>query len=87
MPDISPNEHLLPKEWLTPATHITQLGVVVQIGAYRTDPTHLAHKINELAGDATFYTWSVHEAEVRAVTRSWGALKPTYDAIFAKMTQ
>jgi hypothetical protein len=87
MPDISPNQDLLPPEWLTPAEHITQLGIVVQIGAYRTDPKALAEKIDQMAQDDTFYAWSLDRAREIAENRSWKTLKPLYDKTFHNLMQ
>lgn len=46
MPDISPNNELLPKEWLYPAHKITEFKARVMIDVYESNPIELAHKLD-----------------------------------------
>ena len=45
MPDISPNNHLLPKEWLVPAVKISQFTPRTVIDIYEIDSDALAEKL------------------------------------------
>ena len=81
MPNISPNNDLLPDEWLVPATECGSLGANGIVKAYRADPVALADVINRLASDTDFYRQSHLDAMVIAQRRSWSTLKPMYDDV------
>lgn len=49
MPDISPNQEVLPREWLVDAWHDGYIQTRAQIDLYRTKPEDLALKIDEFA--------------------------------------
>lgn len=68
MPDISPNNAVLPAEWLVPATHEGTFTARREIDLYTADTTALAAKMDE------FCALSDNEADaVYATARSMGA--------------
>lgn len=76
MPDISPNNHLLPKEWLVPATVTDSFTPRTKIDIYSVDANALREKIE------WFKTCDI-QAESRKANEiaeriSWAALKPKF---------
>lgn len=79
MTDISPNNALLPKNWLIPAVMVNQFTPRTVVDIYGAEPQALAAKIDE------FYNFN--ESQMRfenitagdlAKTISWDTLKPKY---------
>lgn len=76
MPDISPNNHLLPKEWLVPARQDGHFTPRTKVDLYSVDPNALREKIE------WFKTCNIAEesrkADKIAETISWDTLRPKY---------
>lgn len=47
MTDISPNNNILPKEWLAKSEYVTSFMAKSMTDVYRADPEHLAHIVDE----------------------------------------
>lgn len=79
MSDISPNNKLLPPEWLVPATHINTFTPRTTIDIYDVSPQELAAKIDEFAtmGPKRFKR-ETDLADAIADSISWSRLKPRY---------
>lgn len=79
MPDISPNNHLLPKEWLVKAHYQASFTPRTTVDMYQTDRRALQQKIQELKG------WDMEteskKANKIANTISWQALLPEYERV------
>ena len=76
MPDISPNNNILPKEWLVPATKTDSFTPRTVIDIYSCDPDALRSKIYEL--QSKNIKELSEQANQIADTISWEALKPVY---------
>lgn len=76
MPDISPNNHILPPEWLVPATKTDTFTPRTTIDIYSCDPDALRSKIYELRSQ------NIKELSQRASLIadgiSWETLRPAY---------
>lgn len=88
MPDISPNNTWLGKQWLTKAEHNFTFtpgrrGAPVEV--YKTDPQVLAAKIDEFAFSPKLYEKAAAEARGLARKYSWTELKPLYLDTFDTM--
>jgi glycosyltransferase involved in cell wall biosynthesis len=79
MPDIEPNNNILPKEWLVPAMKTGEFTPRTKVDIYSVDPKALAEKID--------WFRSLSEEEMLAESRkaikiaesiSWPVLKPKY---------
>lgn len=81
MPDISPNDQRLPKQWLVQAKKADQFMARTMIDVYSVDPNFLAFKMCEFA-DESFMRWSNQEAIELGKGISWKAQKPIYDQTF-----
>jgi len=81
MPDISPNDQRLPKQWLVKANKADQFMARTMIDVYSVDPNFLAFKMCEFA-DETFMRWSNQEAIELGKGISWKQQKPIYDQTF-----
>lgn len=83
MPDISPNNHLLPKEWLVPAYVAGSFTPRTKIDVYQTDIQALRDKID------WFATQDIkHHSELAnkiADSISWTTLKPEWEATIADL--
>lgn len=76
MPDISPNNHLLPKEWLVPATVTDHFEPRTRVDIYSTDIQALYNKLDWFRTQ-DMPTLSRQAYEI-AKTISWDALRPKY---------
>lgn len=76
MPDISPNNHLLPKEWLVPATVTDHFEPRTKVDIYSTNIQALYNKLDWFrTQDMPTLSRQAHEI---AKTISWEALRPKY---------
>lgn len=80
MPDISPNNKWLPREWLVPARCETSFMCSREIDIFETNPVALAEKIDQFC-DAEFYNNAVQKAIGIKNKISWKALLPEYEKI------
>lgn len=79
MPDISPNDHLLPRDWLLPAKKISEFTPRTVIDIYGVDPKVLAAKIDEMAGyDTERMKDESMVADALAQEISWETMAPAY---------
>lgn len=79
MPDISPNNHILPAEWLVPAIAVDKFTPRTVIDIYQTDIEALRQKMNwfrncNLAVES-------EKANQIAESISWKTLKPEYERV------
>lgn len=77
MPDISPNNHLLPKEWLVPATLVDRFEPRTVIDIYEVNPSDLFAKLEWFRG-ANIQQQSRLAYEI-AQNISWENLKSKYE--------
>lgn len=88
MTDISPNNYLLPKNWLIPAHKAAQFtprdNLTVDI--YDVDPIALAAKIDEFYNMEEI-SFGIENATANRIARtiSWEEMKPKYDKVFAEL--
>jgi len=76
MPDISPNNHLLPKEWLVPASITSQFEPRTKVDIYSTDIQALRDKIEWFRSqDIAVHSQKANEI---ADSISWETLKPKW---------
>jgi glycosyltransferase involved in cell wall biosynthesis len=77
MPDIEPNNNILPPEWLVPAYKVGSFSPRTEVDIYEVDPKALADKIDEIINQ-----WDIAEESEKAnqiaETISWQALKIEY---------
>lgn len=81
MPDISPNNQWLPKEWLVPAVKnfdftATRGGLSIEV--YKTDPKLIAAKIDQFAKDNVFYGVARKDVIELSQEYSWSHLQKLY---------
>lgn len=81
MPNISPNDYRLPKQWLVDANRTGSFTARTEIDIYDVDPNWLAFKMCEF-GDTEFMQWSNKEAIEIGKGLSWESAKKTYNEIF-----
>lgn len=79
MPDIEPNNHILPKEWLVPARHIGEFYPRTKVNIYQADPDLLRQKLEYFTSD-NIQTESQKASDI-ADTISWGKLKPKWEEV------
>jgi glycosyltransferase involved in cell wall biosynthesis len=86
MTDISPNNYLLPKNWLIPSHKVTEFTPRTQVDIYGADPLCLAQKIDE------FYRMDEKDmldendtANGLADSISWDTLRPEYERVFEEL--
>lgn len=76
MPDIEPNDNILPKEWLVPARKVSTFAPRTEVDIYDIDADALVEKIN------WFKNCNIEEESLKAnkiaETISWQTLKPKY---------
>jgi len=84
MPDVSPNNVLLPKQWLVGARKAGEFMTRTMIDIHETDPNWLAMKMCEFA-NPEFMAWSNKEAEQIGKALKWETLKPLYTEIFQQI--
>lgn len=80
MPDIDPNNHWLPMEWLMPASIYNHFEAANSVSVYQTKPAVLADYVDAFATDSSLYSRSVAEARRLARCYSWDALLDQYHA-------
>lgn len=83
MPDISPNNLWLPRDWLVPAEMRGEFMAKTHVGLYSADHRALAAKIDRLATDRAFYAEAETIARDLAKRNSWEALLPEYRRVLA----
>lgn len=81
MPDIDPNNKLLPSEWLVPAKKIDEFQARVMIDVYGTDVKKLAKKIDWVL-DQNCEKIKVDAFEIAYNTFSPSVLMPRYESIW-----
>lgn len=84
MPDISPNNALLPPEWLVPAYHVGEFMARMRVDLYDTDLMALGAKLDEFAtmSDSEVQKHKTLAFEIGYNTFSPSVLKPQYEALF-----
>lgn len=75
MPNVSPNDSILPKEWLVNAELTGHLQTHTLLDLYTVDPYALTEKMLEVAGDIEL---SNHASRDIAMAMSWEAQRPIY---------
>jgi hypothetical protein len=78
MPDIAPNNYLLPKEWLVPAQKTGEFTPRTKIDIYDVRPQDLIERINYVRANIEEES---KKANVIADKISWETLKPKWDKI------
>lgn len=78
MPDISPNNTWLPKEWLVSATKQQDFLAHNEVEVFETHTGELARLIDRMATEPDFYERAIEEAAILATQNSWEKLLPTY---------
>lgn len=78
MPNISPNDTWLPRQWLTQPHVAGEFTAKQRIRYYRTEPADLAAVIDRLAQDQQFYSEALTQASTIRDNLSWTTLTPTY---------
>ena len=81
MPDISPNNEWLPKEWLVPAIRTGSFMCRKPIDIFEAESYALAAKIDELAENEVSFLNSLKAARM-GLESSWEAMKPRYLEVF-----
>lgn len=82
MPDISPNDYLLPAHWLVPATKIAEFTPRTTIDIYDCSPEELASKIDQFYWmDETLFDLQVKHANKLAQSISWQTMKVQYETV------
>lgn len=84
MTDISPNDSVLPKNWLVKAVQKTMFRGHAEIPVYEADIDDLVVKIGQFA-DGNFMKESNHIADGIGESLSWENLKPKYLQWFAEL--
>lgn len=84
MPDITPNNDWLPKEWLVPAKRAKSFFTRTEIDTYDTDANFLAFKMLEF-GKGEFIQWSNDKANELAETLSWENQKTNYERLLEQV--
>lgn len=79
MPDIEPNNHLLPPEWLVPAHVVSSFEPRTKVDIYETNHDALVSKLNWFL-ECHMPTESRKAYEI-AKTISWEELKPKYEEV------
>ena len=82
MPDVEPNNHLLPKEWLVPARFQSKFKPRAEVDMYQVDHKELRNKLEEFkAMDIKAQSQKANEI---ADSISWETLKPKFEEILYK---
>lgn len=81
MPDITPNNQWLPKQWLFPANKAGSFVAKQRVDYYRTKPRLLAAKLDEYATTAPSQ-WANDVQRIRQEL-SWETLRPRYMEVLA----
>lgn len=84
MPDVSPNEQRLPKQWLVQAKKAGSFMTRTELDLYETDANFLAFKMCEFA-DEEFMRWSNKEAINIGKDLSWETAKAHYKMMFEQI--
>ncbi len=86
MPDISPNNAVLPANWLVPAVKTGAFRSKSDIDLYNVKSRALASTIDRFTSP---YVWEIgHQEALRlAQSLSWQELKPRYDQIFKNLME
>lgn len=80
MPDISPNNQLLPSEWLVPATKRSEFFTRTMIDVYGVNPRALARKIDQLL-ESDLQAQKVKAFNLGYTEFASSVIKQKYDAI------
>ena len=82
MPKISPNDTVLPHEWLVDAFEVGNLETHSKIPIYSVDVVDLANKMLEVMANVDDYSkWAIDLAE----KHSWKRMRPKYHALFKRL--
>jgi glycosyltransferase involved in cell wall biosynthesis len=83
MTDISPNQDILPPEWLVPATVTGRLLTRTMLDVYSVDERALARKLDQWAAMPD-EVLDQHKARALELSRQWDpeVLRPQYEAVF-----
>lgn len=88
MPNISPNNVMLPSDWLVPAVQASQFMTKQRfIDVYETGAHCLAALIDKFASDEKFYVAAAAQARYLAELGSWESLMPTYTKVLQSITK
>ncbi len=82
MPDISPNNQLLPQEWLLPAVKRSEFFTRTMIDVYGVNPLALARKIDQLL-ESDLQTQKVNAFDLGYTEFAPSVIKQKYDALMA----
>jgi glycosyltransferase involved in cell wall biosynthesis len=85
MPNIDPNNRLLPEEWLVPAHIAKEFDACNRIAVHHVAPSTLALAIDGFATDADLYQRAVQQAGRLAQIYSWDSLLPQYQSVIEKV--
>lgn len=83
MPNVSPNNTWLPKEWLVPATLQGSFRAKQHVDYYMVDPRDLAALIDDYATNPALYTQAKTQALQLRTELSWETLKPEYERVLS----
>lgn len=83
MPNISPNNTWLPKDWLVPATLQGSFRAKQHVDYYMVDPRDLAALIDDYATNPALYTQAKTQALQLRTELSWETLKPEYERVLS----
>lgn len=85
MPDISPNNAVLPRDWLVPAEHTGQFKARSMIDLHTTDAAALADKIDLFATNRGVAEYARERAHQLAQRMSWGQRLSLYHHLFESL--
>lgn len=78
MPDVSPNNMLLPPMWLIPAQKVGEFKPRMIVDIMGVNPMDLAHKIDEMARDTENAVHNSRVADAIAKQIDWKFMEPMY---------
>lgn len=78
MPDVSPNNMLLPPMWLIPAQKVGEFKPRMIVDIMGVNPLDLAHKIDEMARDTENAVHNSRVADAIAKQIDWKFMEPMY---------
>ena len=85
MPDLSPQNDVLPKEWLVPAAKRGSFMCKQAVRYYSVEPRLLAAAMDRFASDADLYARAKQDALKLRDEYSWTALKPRYEEVLGNV--
>ena len=81
MPDISPNNAWLPRQWLVPARKRGSFMAKQRVDFHAVDPEALAALMDRFATDIQFFAEAREEAARLREAYSWDTLRPRYEKV------